>query len=610
MSTELHSLLVDFPLGIDVPEIESEIISVLPTFIVTSIVDDVVNFVFSTILSPAERDTLANIVANYTPRVSVDPTTFLATSQLKKTPAVSPTATFANVVYDTTLFQNYTPFIEHNLINTDRIDIFETATYKLHYNATVDTGSVEFRVVKKDTTVIPGTEFLAKHTTANQGHISISCVAILTNGDYITLQVRSVDSGVILAGHTFLVHIHKGVKGDSGAIGAIGPTGPIGPQGPVGPSGPGTGDILSNGVSVDNAVARFHLGTGTVIQPSGIIIDDLDNITGVNNLSATELDVQNSTPELPDHLRFHVDDTFGLDKYNMNLDATITRRIMAESLNGVYRQAVLLGMDSGTGATTIFGISTSSDSGATWLPKFVVNHAGCVGICKNNPTEKLDVVGNIAATGTVNGRDIVADGVLLDSLSGGASISTKTTFVEDFFGSEIPWTWLCEIAGGNNAATMVDGSEGLIRLASEGNTNFTEINTKSKIVDVSKNQNLKVRLRLEQLADTRVEFGAYLNNSNLIRFVYDAAEPNWKSDTTLAGASTLSDSGVSADTAWHIFDIGMATGAVNFLVDGVGVGVHTTNISMSVKYLYVRTTSIAAANIQCTCDFVQLTGDR
>jgi hypothetical protein len=220
------------------------------------------------------------------------------------------------------------------------------------------------------------------------------------------------------------------------------------------------------------------------------------------------------------------------------------------------------------------------------------------------------ILENIVATETANEKDIAMDGVVLDSLIDSASIYTKTAFTEDFFGMEIPWTWLCEIAGANNSVTMVDGSEGLIQLASEGNTNFAEINTKSKIVNVAKNQNLNVRLRLEQLLNVRVEFGAYLNNSNLIRFIYDAAAPNWKSDTTSVGVSTLNDTDTVADTEWHIFDVGMSAGSVNFLVDGAIVGVHTTNISTSVKYLYMRATSLAAANIQCTCDFVQLTGDR
>lgn len=46
-----------------------------------------------------------------------------------------------------------------------------------------------------------------------------------------------------------------------------------------------SGDVLGPASSTDNAIARFNGTTGKLIQNSGVIIDDSDNITGINNLS-------------------------------------------------------------------------------------------------------------------------------------------------------------------------------------------------------------------------------------------------------------------------------------------------------------------------------------
>lgn len=52
--------------------------------------------------------------------------------------------------------------------------------------------------------------------------------------------------------------------------------------------GSGSGDVVGpGGGSTDNAVARFDSTTGQLIQNSGVIIDDSNNVTGVVNLTTT-----------------------------------------------------------------------------------------------------------------------------------------------------------------------------------------------------------------------------------------------------------------------------------------------------------------------------------
>jgi hypothetical protein len=50
-----------------------------------------------------------------------------------------------------------------------------------------------------------------------------------------------------------------------------------------------TGDVVGPASSTDNALARYDLATGKLIQNSGIIVDDSNNVTGVVALTGTTL---------------------------------------------------------------------------------------------------------------------------------------------------------------------------------------------------------------------------------------------------------------------------------------------------------------------------------
>jgi hypothetical protein len=50
---------------------------------------------------------------------------------------------------------------------------------------------------------------------------------------------------------------------------------------------PTSGDVVGPASATDNALARFNLTTGKLIQNSGVIVDDTNNVTGVATLTAT-----------------------------------------------------------------------------------------------------------------------------------------------------------------------------------------------------------------------------------------------------------------------------------------------------------------------------------
>lgn len=78
-----------------------------------------------------------------------------------------------------------------------------------------------------------------------------------------------------------------GPTGSTGNTGNTGPTGPTGALGPTGPAGSGSGDVLGPGASTDNAIVRWDGTSGTLIQNSGVVLDDNDEF---NNTAAVSFD--------------------------------------------------------------------------------------------------------------------------------------------------------------------------------------------------------------------------------------------------------------------------------------------------------------------------------
>jgi hypothetical protein len=56
--------------------------------------------------------------------------------------------------------------------------------------------------------------------------------------------------------------------------------------------------VSTSGTVVDNSICRYDSTTGEIIQDTGVIIDDSDQITGINNLTSDRLDAT-LTMQLP-----------------------------------------------------------------------------------------------------------------------------------------------------------------------------------------------------------------------------------------------------------------------------------------------------------------------
>lgn len=103
-------------------------------------------------------------------------------------------------------------------------------------------------------------------TPANKVRFSISGT-ITDNGTYDTVTVAYV-SGVtsLTAVNVAILFERTGDKGTDGA---------------------GAGDVVGPASATDNAIPRYDTATGKLIQNSGVLIDDSNNVTGVASLALT-----------------------------------------------------------------------------------------------------------------------------------------------------------------------------------------------------------------------------------------------------------------------------------------------------------------------------------
>ena len=116
--------------------------------------------------------------------------------------------------------------------------------------------------------------------------------------------------------------------------------------------------------------------------------------------------------------------------------------------NGTYASNqdypfLIAGSNSWTGAATNWGtygfqfkvksdsggvarIAIESSHGGSAIEGISIETQGFVGLNVTNPTERLDIDGNIKITGTVDGRDVSVDGAKLDGIAAGAEVNVAT----------------------------------------------------------------------------------------------------------------------------------------------------------------------------------------
>jgi hypothetical protein len=169
----------------------------------------------------------------------------------------------------------------------------------------------------------------------------------------------------------------------------------------------GTNDVSNATPTTDNAIARFDGTTGKIIQNSGVIIDDTNNMSGIQNLTAKGNNTNNPAP-LTSAIDFMVGRTSSgtLNPGQSSADLAFEYG----GANGGYRHYILT-THNGTASSNLnsfrFYLNNSTVSTGSSAPgtgntmALAVTEQG-VGIFTTSPANALDVTGSIEATGQIS----------------------------------------------------------------------------------------------------------------------------------------------------------------------------------------------------------------
>jgi hypothetical protein len=217
----------------------------------------------------------------------------------------------------------------------------------------------------------------------------------------------------------------------------------------------GSGDVVGPASSTDNAVARYDLATGKLLQNSAVTIDDSGNIATSGTVDGVDISTDSSTnsSHRSNTANPHATDVGNLGSGTLaelntaitdaTLDTSSASRTPSGSasgdLTGTYPSPTVVqanldpvNMDSGSATNT--QVPTANGSGGiTWANQIggggsgdvvgpasatdnaVARYDTTTGKLLQNSAATIDDSGNIATSGTVDGRDVAADGTAQDS---------------------------------------------------------------------------------------------------------------------------------------------------------------------------------------------------
>lgn len=175
------------------------------------------------------------------------------------------------------------------------------------------------------------------------------------------------------------------------------------------------GDVVGPASATDNAIARYNLTTGKLIQNSGVIIDDSNNVSGVNTLTTTNLVVNDDT-------------TLG----GSNADSVAVNARITTDLEPATNNAKDIGTSGRNWRDGFFGrnldtvnlsvTGTTSFDGSQGTVGQVLTSAG-TGATPTWTTPTTGTVTSVSGTGTVNGLTLTGTVTSTGNITLGGTLS-------------------------------------------------------------------------------------------------------------------------------------------------------------------------------------------
>jgi hypothetical protein len=155
----------------------------------------------------------------------------LAATQVRRTTdfAMAALTTWYDIPFDSTDVENDPAVIEHNNVNTERVDIKSDGLYQISYHLNANDGGgtheIRSRVMRNSLTELEGSSLVGRNYQNEYSPTVTTFFAVLSDGDYITLQAQRATANTII--NETMLNIVKldGVKGDKGDKGDPGDPG-------------------------------------------------------------------------------------------------------------------------------------------------------------------------------------------------------------------------------------------------------------------------------------------------------------------------------------------------------------------------------------------------
>ena len=126
-------------------------------------------------------------------------------------------------------------------------------------------------------------------------------------------------------------------------------------------------------------------------------------------------------------------------------------------------------------------------------------------------------------------------------------------------------------------------------------------------------QNLLVTFvaKLNQTSDINVTMALYKDSNEYAQFLFGSGFTKWRCVNQGGGGETSTDTD-DIDTDYHVFQIRTTNSSIDYLIDGVVVATHTTNLPSSSilrRRVQIHTVNPSAAK-SMKLDLVRIEGDR
>jgi hypothetical protein len=184
-------------------------------------------------------------------------------------------------------------------------------------------------------------------------------------------------------------------------------------------------------------------------------------------------------------------------------------------------------------------------------------------------------------------------------------------FRDDFIGGR-SGAWVLTGTGGTYTQNAEVGGTGTLDTgAASGSSAVLTFGGKG-LTSLAKSPSATLILRLATLSQVSAGFGLWYDANNRIDVFYDTSSgSSFKYRCMSGGVSTVVDSGVTADTAYHTFNVQVTGGSsVTFTTDGAASQTITTNLPSSLLEPRVSVSTKESAAKQLVVDLYNLEANR